>query len=312
MWDFSVVGLLFLAVFEAMWIFRRRRWAVLSIVLSWAVTAGVLYAIHQDTIAVYDQEAGQVVLNMAISLAFAIGVGLWWTSDQKNNLRNAALVDQLRRTREQLAVTQHAAGVNYERERMAQEIHDTLAQGYTTILMQTQAAERALGKGDLDKVRERHGVVMNVARDNLAEARALVAAFAPAPLHDATLTEALERIAGRWSAETSIPIDLRLEDVGHLSADHEVVLLRAAQEALSNVAKHAGASRVTLRLGGRRGLAVRLVVADDGHGIAAGTADGYGLTGMRSRVEDAGGTLSIEPGPDAGTVLRITIPPDQS
>jgi len=300
--DFSAVIILLLGPFEAFWFFRRRRQALLAIAVMAAMVSGAMVLVHgRDA-----EQLNNGLLNLAVNVGLGTVIGLWWTSDQKHSLANARLVDQLQAAQVEIAASQRAAGVAAERERVAREIHDTLAQGFTTVLMQTQAADRALARGDLDTVRQRHDIVRDVARDNLAEARALVTAFAPAPLQGASLADALRRLARRWSAETGVPVDLRLTDVGSLSADAEVVLLRAAQEALTNVARHAEATEVSLRLGGRQGLAARLVVQDNGQGMA-GATEGYGLAGMRSRVAEIGGTLTVTPAPEGGTVIRVTL-----
>ena len=116
---------------------------------------------------------------MLVTLVFAIGLGLWFHVAMRRAEEHARLLDKLQATQTQLARTNHEAGVLAERERLAREIHDTLAQGFTSVVMQAQAATAALDVGDDGAVRERLHVVEDTARDNLAEARALVAAFAP-------------------------------------------------------------------------------------------------------------------------------------
>jgi signal transduction histidine kinase len=149
--------------------------------------------------------------------------------------------------------------------------------------------------------------VEQVARDNLAEARALVAAFGPAALADSTLAEALDRLGERFGAETGVQVDVRLEATAGVGRDTEVVLLRAAQEALANVRKHARAGRVLLRLTDD-GAQVTLEVADDGDGLPPDVADGVGLRGMRERAVAGGGTLDVTGGPGHGTTVRLVLP----
>ena len=118
------------------------------------------------------------------------------------------LVAQLQAAQDELAATHHAAGVTAERERMAQEIHDTLAQGFTSIVMLAQTSAAELERGRDEAALARVGQIEQVARENLAEARALVAAFGPADLADATLAEALGRLVERFTQQTSVVITL--------------------------------------------------------------------------------------------------------
>lgn len=303
--DFTVPMLMIAVAVEAFFLIENRIHALCTVLALAGLTLGATYLLHGPAHEYWDT----LLINFGVNLAVGTAIALWVTTDLRGNLANAVLVDELRAAQGQLAAAKHAEGVDAERQRVAREIHDTLAQGYTTILMQTQAADRALDTGDLDLVRQRHAVVADVARANLAEARSLVAAFAPAPLQEASLPEALSRLARRWSAEAAIPCEARLDEVGPLSADQDVVLLRVAQEALTNVAKHSGATRAWLRLGGRRDLAVRLVVEDNGSGIPAGAVEGYGLAGMRARVAEVGGTLTVVARPEGGTIVRVTLTP---
>ncbi|MFI2296271.1 sensor histidine kinase [Isoptericola sp. NPDC019571] len=255
---------------------------------------------------------------MGIAIAFSVLLGLWFAATMRRSEERARLLHELRRAQAELAESHHAAGVTAERERIAREIHDTLAQGFTSVVTQAQAATAALDRGEQDRARERLVVVEQTARDNLAEARALVAAFAPVPLQGSTLAEALRRLADRFTAETGTPVLLDVAGAtaparaggatGHAAAD--VVLLRAAQEALANVRRHAGARSVTIRLTRDVGGApdVRLEVTDDGRGLPPGQVDGLGLAGMRERVSAVGGTLAVEPGEGGGTRVEVHVP----
>jgi signal transduction histidine kinase len=257
---------------------------------------------------------------MAIAIAFSVLLGLWFASTMRRSDERARLLHELRSTQAELAESHHAAGVTAERERIAREIHDTLAQGFTSVVTQAQAATAALDRGEQDRARERLLLVEQTARDNLAEARALVAAFSPVPLQGSTLAEALRRLAERFTAETGTRVLLDVAGspdpeaagpaagtTGHAAAD--VVLLRAAQEALANVRRHADAGSVTVRLdrdgpGGE----LRLEVVDDGRGLPPGHAEGLGLAGMRERVSAVGGTLDVAPGEHGGTRVEVHVP----
>lgn len=294
------LALLFLC-FIAWDVFPGPRWHGLVMILSGAavvvVTLWTLYGSDHP-------QWHDALITLAFNIGIGTAIGLWWASDERQSLANARLVDQLQHAQTLMATQQHAAGVMAERERVAREIHDTLAQGFTTTLMLTQDAERALSRGDLDTVKARHTLVEQVARDNIAEARALVAAFAPAPLHGSTLCDALQRVCERWSAEQGIPVTATIGTVEGLSAEVEVALLRAAQEALTNVGKHAQATGVTVSLGGRPDLGVRLSVADNGVGMGD-APEGFGLTGMRARVAEAGGSVHVVQSPGGGTTVRV-------
>ena len=155
----------------------------------------------------------------------------------------------------------------------------------------------------------RLALIEETARENLAEARGLVAAFSPVALDGADLADALDRLAQRIGAETGIAVvvDVDRAATAHLRRADEVVLLRAAQEALTNVRRHAHASEVRVTITEDSGM-VRLGVHDDGVGIGAGSAEGYGLRGMRSRVDAVAGQMSVRAVEGGGTVLDVAVP----
>ncbi len=180
----------------------------------------------------------------------------------------------------------HEAGVLEERQRLAREIHDTLAQGFSSINL-------LLSLGETKKAAE-------VARENLGEARRFVRDLSP--IHG-TLVDALRRL---------VP---HVEVDGHpyaLSVQTEVALLRVAQGAVANVAEHSGAGRVEITLS-YLGDAVALDVVDDGRGFdSAGVRPaegrGYGLASIRGRITELGGTMSVESAPGEGTAVAVTVP----
>ena len=194
---------------------------------------------------------------------------------------------------------------------MAREIHDTLAQGYTSIIMLAQVARTALEKDRTGELAQRLELIEEVACENLGEARSLVAASAPVGLDGATLTDAVRRLVRRFGAETRIVTQVSVtgEPAG-LSRDGEVLLLRSAQEALANVRRHSGARSVTVGLTGTEADA-RLQVTDDGTGFdlrdTAGPR-GFGLAGMRDRAEACGGELSLTSAPGQGTQVAVRVP----
>lgn len=305
-WQSPVGAFLLFAAFTQIWMLSDRPWrgVVLTVVLAGAVTVA------------FAAEAGLSVATvlaiapqMGVVLVFSVGMGLWVASSMRRTEQLAVALDELRSTRAALADAHRAEGVAAERERMAQEIHDTLAQGFTSVVMLSQTALGDLDHDRADAARDRITLVEQVARDNLAEARALVAAFAPVPLGDVGLAPALHRLAERFEAETSVAVTVAVpEDAvpGRVGPPRavEVVLLRTAQEALANVRRHAGAGRVGLSLTPVAG-GWRLEVTDDGRGLGDAVA-GVGLAGMRRRIEDSGGELTLGPG-DGGTGTRVTV-----
>ncbi len=232
---------------------------------------------------------------------------------------------------EQLLAGAREAGVLDERQRMAREIHDTLAQGLVGIITQLEAAAPG------GTAAQRHtDAALELARESLAEARRSVQALAPAQLEEVRLPDALAAVGARWSGLTGVVT--RTTTTGTplaIRPEVEVALLRTAQEALANVAKHARARTVALTLSYMHDV-VSLDVRDDGVGFAAptdasaeapvtapvkapptapptvpapaGANGGFGLTAMRQRIEQLGGELAVESEPGGGTTIAASIP----
>jgi signal transduction histidine kinase len=285
-------------------------WALLPTRFAIAVTAlGVL-----GLVLIQSARAGWTVdalvgagLGGLVSLVISVLLGLWITGLMQESDRRAVLIAELEHTRAELAAAEHDRGVLSERERLAHEIHDTLAQGFASIIALAQAAEAAVDTHP-EAARDRILLIERTARDNLAEARALVTSLAPVDLVGATLAQALQRVVARFQREAGVSAQLRVTGTPHiLGSATEVVMLRAAQEALTNVRRHAQAGRVLMTLAYRADGAA-LEVSDDGRGFDPEHADGFGLRGMRSRVEQAGGELELSAGPEHGTTLRLRVP----
>ncbi|MDA0635741.1 sensor histidine kinase [Nonomuraea sp. MCN248] len=265
-----------------------------------------------------------VVFNLALMCACAWAL---WLAEREEE-RREQLLGELNRTNRllqasladnaglhaQLLAQAREAGVLDERRRMAREIHDTLAQGLTGIIAQLQAAEQT------HEVpapwRRPFDAVTNLARESLAEARRSVDALRPEPLRTARLSDALADVAGRWSKLHGLPVRVTTTGtVRPMTPEAEFALLRTAQEALANVARHAHATRVGVTLSYLEH-EVALDVRDDGKGFdpaapgtgPATTGGGLGLTIMRQRVEGLSGTLRIESEPGAGTGISACLP----
>ena len=218
-------------------------------------------------------------------------------------LENLRLVEEARRSAE--------LG---ERKRLAHEIHDTLIQGFASIVMNLEAAEGSMERNPASAL-SHMGEARSTARENLAEARRIVWALQPEALAHAPLPEALARLAKKWSERRGPTAGVTVTGTPRpLSPEIEVTLLRAAQEALTNIRKHARANRAVLTLSYMEDR-VSLDVRDDGVGFdpndaisAKGGASGFGLKAMRERVERSGGALLVESGPGRGTALVVELP----
>ena len=281
------------------------RWSV-PISISLAVVAAA------DGIRGSPQDAFGIVLTTAITLGFALFLNLWIESIINQSEDRQNLIEELETTRKDLAAAEREAGVLQERGRLAQEIHDTLAQGFVSIVTQLEAADKRLSPNE-PHVREQLDRARATAREGLSESRRLVRALRPELLEGAALPEALGRLAERWSRETGTPARLSVTGTPRpLSVPVEVTLLRAAQESLQNAHKHAGAGSVDLTLSCMEDLVV-LDVHDDGAGFGSnGNAGGFGLRAMRERVEQLGGRLLIESHEGEGTTVVVELPTEAS
>jgi signal transduction histidine kinase len=149
-----------------------------------------------------------------------------------------------------------------------------------------------------------------MARQNLEEARRSVLDLRTTPLAGKPLAEALAGLARDFTSGTGIPVSVHTSvELHELPLRTEAELFRIAQEALTNVARHSGARRVTIRLEGAPG-SIRLSISDDGRGLGAvsGGGRGLGMIGMRARARSAGGDLSVQSAPGAGVVIEVRIP----
>ncbi|MGK5678286.1 sensor histidine kinase [Actinoplanes sp. URMC 104] len=232
-----------------------------------------------------------------ISGAAGLFFGFWIVRVVEQSTERRRLIVELESSRAEVARLSREA----ERARLAAEIHDTLAQGFTSIITLLQAADPGLQD-------EKIALAVRTARENLAEARELVAALSPSALASGSLPAAVRRQADRFQEESGVKATVRVTgDERSLPTAVEVVLLRAAQEALTNVRRHANANEAAVLLA-YAPASVRLVVRDDGCGFVPGAADGYGLAGMRSRAEQVKGVVTVRSDPDLGTTVEVEVP----
>jgi signal transduction histidine kinase len=240
------------------------------------------------------------------SLLVATAVGLYVSRIARQSRSRADLIAELATTRSELAELSRSAGAAAERERLAGDIHDTLTQGFASILLLLEAAEADIAPGS-GKALTHLRSARKTAQENIAEARAMIAALCPPHLRDSSLPGALRQLVDGHEPGAQA----RLTVTGQprvLPAAEEVVLLRATQEALTNVRKHARASQVHVLLAYQPDT-VTLQVTDDGQGFDSGAGcSGYGLEGMRARVTQVNGAMQVQSAPGSGTTIRIDVP----
>jgi signal transduction histidine kinase len=209
-----------------------------------------------------------------------------------------------------VAERRRQAAVLEERTRLAHEIHDTLAQGLTGIVMQLEAADEALADTPAD-TRRHMDRARQLARASLAEARRSVRALRPQALTDSDLPTALPLLVEQVTAQTPLKAQVQVHGTpAPLPPEVENALLRISQEALTNTMKHAQARTVQFALT-FDAAAVRLRVTDDGRGFdprLVATREGFGLVSMRERAERIGGRFTLTSQPPYGTTVRVVVP----
>lgn len=281
------------------------RWALPAVV----VTAGAAitgFVVHRQEI-----EPGAFI-GPLIGAAVAVATVLGYDALFRESERRRGLIVELVATRAELAEAERTAGTLAERERLAREIHDTLAQGLSSIQLLLRAAERSL-PGDAPAA-EHVRAAREAAQANLAEARSFVRALTPPDLEHGSLAAALERLCARTTAPD---LTVRFAVSGtpvELPTPYEVALLRTAQSALANTVRHARAGRAEITLS-FMDTSVALDVVDDGQGFDPSGAPvlergdgGFGLPAMRARAGSLGGALSVESAPGQGTAVAVTLP----
>ncbi|MER7914352.1 sensor histidine kinase [Streptomyces sp. NPDC096068] len=258
-----------------------------------------------------------VFIGPLLGAAVAVATVLGYQALYRESERRRRLIEELIATRAELAAAERHAGTLAERERLAREIHDTLAQGLSSIQLLLRAAERALppdspAAGHIERARR-------AAQDDLAEARRFVRALAPPDLEHGSLAAALERLCEPGAEAGPYGPRVRFSVSGtpvELPTPYEVALLRIARSALANTVRHASASRAEITLS-FMGASVTLDVVDDGEGFEPGAVrpsseGGFGLPAMRSRAESLGGTFTVESAPGQGTAVAVSLPlPDR-
>ncbi|WP_412076256.1 sensor histidine kinase [Streptomyces xanthophaeus] len=286
----------------------RLRWGVAAVAVTACAAIGGF--VGHNSLAHSSSPSPGAFLGPLLGGAVAVATVLGYQALYRESERRRELIEELIATRAELAAAERSAGILAERERLAREIHDTLAQGLSSIQLLLRAAERALPAGA--PAVEHIARAREAAQDNLAEARRFVRALTPPDLEHGSLAAALERLC------TGAPgprVRFSLSGTPRvLPTPYEVALLRIAQSALANVVRHARAGRAEITLTFMDS-SVTLDIVDDGRGFDPASAasapsgeSGFGLPAMRSRAETLGGLFTVESDPGQGTAVAVTLP----
>ncbi|MGW1026269.1 sensor histidine kinase [Streptomyces sp. NPDC002577] len=250
---------------------------------------------------------GETAVSTLIVVAVGVLIGLWAHAVVEQSTERARLIVELERAQAQLSEAHQRQGAADERERMAREIHDTLAQGFASIVVLAEAARAGLAADPGRSARQLRSIE-STARENLAEARELVgSAGQQGGAAAGSIARTLRRILDRFAEDTGLTVTAELAD---LDCDQQtrIALLRCTQESLANVRKHARASTVGVILA-RRPYGVELEITDDGTGFVVEASTGFGLDGMRKRLAELGGRLTVTSSVGDGTRILAVVPP---
>lgn len=291
-------------------------WVVLSNYRQAVIGSGILaFAVGCGSVVSYSAAGMETALwtagmVAALSFAFAVTMGTWISRVFDRGEGYRVLAERLRTSQAEVAALSEQAGASAERERISRELHDTLTQTLTGLVMLGEQAERALDSGDVIRAKERLARVQATSRAAVQEARALVATTHP--LGDGGLEQAIERVAAGLRGDAALEVRCELARLP-LEREQQVVLLRAVQEGLSNVRRHARARSAIVALQ-RDGDDAVLTVEDDGVGPGSRTGvehsgqHGFGLSGLRERLRIAGGEASFAARDGGGSRLEVRLP----
>lgn len=287
-----------------------------------AVLALTLFSIGWPIVAPQHDFSPGTVIGPVMGTLLAVVISFAYRSLYADSLMHQRTAEKLRATRAELALREHESGRIEERERLAREIHDTLAQGLSSIVLISRATAQSLNAGENNKAAEQVQVINRVASENLAEARRFIRDLSSPQLTN-SLAPALKRLC-ETTEEQEAARGHRLEcifrpdgdaDSSQLAPEIQETLMRIAQGALANVTAHARAQRAVVTLGVWEN-SVTLDIYDDGRGFSPslistekpGGESGFGFTSLRRRAEQMGGELSIDSAPGEGTVVSVSLP----
>lgn len=304
--EFLVLGLALALVGESVGLLWNAVWGAIA-VLFYVALAGLDMLLLSKSNALPEWALAAVPTTIFV----VVYVVLYGRQAQARS-RAQALLAELDTTHRQLA--EYAVRVEdltlaNERQRMARELHDTLAQGLAGLILQLEAASTHLEKGNDDRARTILQQAMARARATLADARLAIDDLRSGQTLAQDWRAAVREQVKHFTDATGIPCELELEPGRELPEAAREQALFVVTEGLANIARHAQAQRAWVRLRGMEGEPV-LEVQDDGRGFdpAAVPAAHYGLLGMRERARLAGGALEISSAPGAGTTLRMRLP----
>jgi two-component system NarL family sensor kinase len=288
---------------------NRERVSVITCSRLEYLTSGTDGLRYHASIPLYAQKKRLGVLNVASAES------RWWelSADDLRLLHTVGDLLSIAVERTRLFARSTQLGVIEERNRLAREIHDTLAQGLTAVALKLETADALLeSEGQPERVRQVVQEALALTQANLEEARRSVLDLRAAPLEGRSLVEALAALAQTWTSQTQRPLNLTTTGgIRPLPLRLEVGLYRIAQEALTNIARHAEAQRVTMELV-TTPEQVRLSIEDDGQGFdpAEVPPGRYGLIGLNERARLLGGTLRLKSCPGMGARIEVTVPLD--
>ena len=264
-----------------------------------------------------DEFTSAMVYGPALGAVFAVIMASSYRAMYQDVLRYQRTLTALENTRSELARTERAAGQATERERLAREIHDTLAQGLSSIVLMSRAARSSLSEDDVQRTDERLGTIETAASENLAEARRFVHNLS-SPALAVPLSDALRQLCERTTQQArargdELTVTFSEDRTGQADFAQQTVLLRAAQTLLANVAAHAHARQAVVSLSWWDH-DVSVDVVDNGVGFnpeqlpPRDTSNGFGLPALHERVTAAGGTATVESAPGDGTAVNVRLP----
>lgn len=290
-----LIGIFFPLVFSRFPI----RWAT-------GITIFQTLALYFLYIMLYPTEHWFLILMIILGLlTISTIIGAFISSIIKQSTDRQRLIDDLTQSRANLMRVEREAGRLNERQRLARDIHDTLAQHFTSIIMHLAAAKHS----NFGTVQTQVQQAEESAREGLDEIRRIVWDMQPEQIEKASLIEAVEELAARWSAENSVQVKMKVTGTPRsLTSSAETALLRISQEAMHNINKHAQAKKVNITFSYMEDLFV-MDIADDGLGFEPSKIkNGFGMKTMRDRAEELSGTLTIESEQGIGTAIAVSIP----
>ncbi|WEV79399.1 sensor histidine kinase [Janibacter cremeus] len=286
------------------------------------ISTAVLVVVVAEPVRQAGSTTFAAVIGPFIGMVVALGISRAQMALVRDGIERQRLIASLYAAQEEtaaltdeLARVQRAAGATSERTRLSRDIHDGIAQGFSSILLLARAART---EQDPARVRELLAHLASSAAEGLEESRRVVGALAPADLDEGGLLAALHRVTDRFAAESGVAARVVTTGaVPPVPTTTEVALVRCVQGALANVRAHARAGSVVVSLDGSAEM-VRVDVVDDGQGFDAtdwttraprSAGDGgYGLRATRARLRELGGGLALESAPGEGTALSAWLP----